>query len=167
MNKILNIFFNRLHDFLYFISVLSLSLMLVIIFTQVITRYLFGYSFDWSEEVARFLFVWTVFLGSALIIGDKGHMAVQLLSDKLKGSAAGVAVNVFIQLCGLAFILILIIQGSKMAKVMMFQSSPALGIPMGYIYSIIPLSGILMLLYFIKNTLKILGIEKTVQQEKE
>jgi len=155
MNRILNIIFNRIRAFLYFISVISLSLMLVIIFMQVVTRYIFNYTFHWSEEAARFLFVWTVFMGSALIIGDKGHMAVNILSDKLKDKKAGIFLNVFLQLCSLAFILILIVQGSKMVKIMMFQTSPALHMPMGYVYLIIPVSGVLMLLYFIRDTINI------------
>jgi hypothetical protein len=53
---------------LYGFSVVAMSVMLVIIFAQVVTRYLFNYTPEWSEELARFLFVWVVFLGSALII---------------------------------------------------------------------------------------------------
>ncbi len=167
MDKLLNIIFNRLRGILYFICVTSLSLMLIIIFTQVVTRYIFNYTFDWSEESARFLFVWTVFLGSALIIGEKGHMAVKLLSDKLKNTLAGAVLNIFIQLCSLVFISILIVQGSKMSRVMMFQTSPALGIPMGYVYSIIPVTGILMLLYFIKDIINIISRAKALSRGKE
>ncbi len=43
--------------------------MLVIRFAQVVPRYFFNYTPEWSEELARFLFVWVVFLGSALIMG--------------------------------------------------------------------------------------------------
>ena len=167
MDKLLNIIFNRMRGILYFICVSSLSLMLIIIFTQVVTRYIFNYTFDWSEESARFLFVWTVFLGSALIIGEKGHMAVKLLSDKLKNTLAGTVLNIFIQLCSLVFISILIVQGSKMSRVMMFQTSPALGIPMGYVYSIIPVTGILMLLYFVKDIISIISRAKALSRGKE
>jgi len=160
MNKILTILLDRTRKILYYLSVFSIALMLVIIFLQVISRYLFNHSFEWSEELARFLFVWVVFIGSALIIGDKGHLAVKLLSVKLKGKIASTVLNVIIELCSLVFILILITQGGKMTKTMMFQTSPALGIPMGYVYSIIPISGVLMLLYFIKNILGIFGNNK-------
>ena len=85
MNKI----FVLIRKILYTVSISAMSLMLVIIFMQIISRYIFGYTFEWSEELARFLFVWVVFIGSALIIGDKGHMAVTLLSGKLNGTIAG------------------------------------------------------------------------------
>ena len=148
MNKL----FLALRKTLYIISISAIGLMLVIIFLQVITRYIFGYTFDWSEELARFLFVWVVFIGSALIIGDKGHMAVKILPSKIQGTAAGFALDLFIKFSSLIFFLLMITEGFKMSRKMMFQTAPALGIPMGAVYFIIPLSGILMLLYLIKDT---------------
>ena len=145
--------FFALRKILYFISIAAIALMLVIIFFQVISRYIFGYTFDWSEELSRFLFVWVVFIGSALIIGDKGHMAVQLLPDMLSGKRTGFYLQIFIKLASLAFILLLIGQGSKMTRTMMFQTAPALNLPMGIVYAIIPVSGVLMLLYLIRDSL--------------
>ena len=60
--------FNSLKKVLYWVSVVAMGVMLLLIFMQVITRYFFGYTFEWSEELARFLFVWVVFLGSALLM---------------------------------------------------------------------------------------------------
>jgi TRAP-type C4-dicarboxylate transport system permease small subunit len=145
--------FFALRKLLYFISIAAIALMLVIIFFQVISRYIFGYTFDWSEELSRFLFVWVVFIGSALIIGDKGHMAVQLLPDMLSGKLSGFYLQIFIKLASLVFILLLIVQGSKMTRTMMFQTAPALNLPMGIVYAIIPVSGVLMLLYLIRDSL--------------
>ena len=129
--------------------------MLAIIFMQVITRYMFGFSFEWSEELARFLFVWVVFLGSALIMGEDGHLAVELLPRLLNGTKPGFLLNLFINACGYIFIFILITQGWKMTETMTFQTSPGLGISMSYVYFIMPLSGVLMLMYHVKDTLKI------------
>jgi TRAP-type C4-dicarboxylate transport system permease small subunit len=164
MNKL----FFALKKILYIVSISAIGLMLVIIFMQVISRYIFGFTFDWTEELARFLFVWVVFIGSALIIGDKGHMAVQLLPERLKGTAAGLVLDVFIRLCSFAFIFILITQGFKMSRTMMFQSAPALGIPVGIVYSIIPVSGFLMLLYMLKDAIALLAEwKRIVSTEKE
>ncbi len=147
--------FKILRKLLYGISVIAMLVMLTIIFIQVITRYLFGFSFEWSEELARFLFVWVVFLGSALIMGEDGHLAVELLPRILNGTKPGFVLNLFINACGYVFILLLIIQGWKMAQTMTFQTSPGLGISMGYVYIIMPVSGVLMLMYHIKDTIKI------------
>ncbi len=147
--------FDRLRAVLYWISVSSMTIMLGLIFFQVVSRYFFGHTFEWSEELARFLFVWVVFLGSALIMGESGHLAVQILPNKFKGTGLGVAIEIFINLCSYAFTLLLLIQGAKMTSVMTFQVAPGLGISMSVVYSIIPISASLMMLYLFKDTVRI------------
>ena len=147
--------FNALRTGLYWISVAAMTVMLAIIFMQVITRYCFNFSPEWSEELARFLFVWVTFLGSALIMGQDGHLAVKLLPDKFKGTRTGLVMDIFINLCSYVFIFLLIVQGAKMTTMMSFQTSPGLGLPMSYVYAVMPLSGALMLLYLVKDTIRI------------
>ncbi len=144
-----------LNKALYGISVSAMMVMLALIFLQVITRYLFNHTFEWSEELARFLFVWVVFLGSALIMGESGHLAVQLLPNKFAGTMVGNIMALFINICSYAFILLLLIQGSKMTSVMTFQTAPGLGISMSWVYVIIPISACLMLLYLFRDTIRI------------
>ncbi len=141
-----------LRTVLYWFSVAAMSIMLAVTFFSVISRYAFSFTFDWAEELSRFLFVWSVFLGSALIMGENGHLAVEFLPNKLKGSVPGLVVEFFIKLCSYVFIVILLIQGYKMTRMMMFQTSPGMGIPMGVIYAVIPLSSILMILYTIQDS---------------
>lgn len=148
MNKI----FLALRSALYWVSVAAMALMLVIIACQVFTRYLLGYSAEWAEEAARYLFVWSVFIGSALIMGESGHLSVELISRKLKGTRPGIVLEFFIKVCSYVFILILLTQGLKMTQTMMFQMSPGLDIPMGTVYAIIPFSSLLMLFYLIRDT---------------
>lgn len=147
--------FKKLHSFLYWISVISMTAMLGLIFMQVVNRYIFGTTFEWTEELARFLFVWVVFLGSALIMGESGHLAVQILPTKLKGTTSGLVLEMFVNLCSYAFTMLLLVQGAKMTSVMTFQMAPGLGISMSLVYSIIPISACLMLLYLLKDTVRI------------
>jgi TRAP-type transport system small permease protein len=146
-----------LRTVLYWFSVSAMLVMLVLIFVQVVTRYLFGYTAEWSEELARFLFVWVVFLGSALIMGESGHLAVEFVPKYLKSQnkAAGKALDVFILLSSYLFVLLLIFQGAKMASVMTFQISPGLQLSMSVVYVVIPLGSALMLLHLIRDTLRI------------
>jgi TRAP-type transport system small permease protein len=148
--------FKLLRKVLYGVSVVAMLVMLAIIFMQVITRYVFGFTFEWSEELARFLLVWATFLGSALIMGEDGHLAVELLPRMLDGKIPGKLLRVFINLCGYVFILLLIVQGWQMTEKMNFQEAPGLGIPMSWVYVIMPISGLLMLLYHIKDSIKVI-----------
>jgi len=147
--------FKGLRSVLYWFSVAAMSVMLIVIFAQVISRYVFNWTPEWSEELARYLFVWVTFIGSALIMGESGHLAVQFVPNHFKGTAVGKALEVLINLCGYVFIFILFFQGAKMTRVMTFQISPGMEIPMSWVYAVIPLSSALMLLYLVKDTVRI------------
>lgn len=148
MTKLLN----AVRGVLYWISIAAMGIMLLLISVQVLTRYGFGYTWEGGEEIARYLFVWTVYLGSALIMGEGGHLSVEMVTRRLAGTAAGLVLNLFIQAAGYFFVALLFTQGLKMSRMMMFQLSPALEIPMGAVYAVIPLGAVLMLLYMIRDS---------------
>ena len=139
---------------LYWFSCTAMMIMLVTIFVQVISRYCFHYTPEWSEELARYLFVYVVFLGGALIMGESGHLAVEFLPTYYKGTLFGKFLQVVALVCGYIFVAILFTQGYKMVNVMYFQESPGLGLSMSYIYAVIPVSSVLMFLYLVRNTLR-------------
>ncbi len=157
--------FKGLRSILFWFSFVSMLLMLFIIFAQVVSRYFFGYTPEWSEELARFLFVWVVFLGSALIMGESGHLAVQFLPLHYKNKPFGKVLEIIINLSSYLFILILFVQGSRMTKIMTFQMSPGMDIPMSYVYFVIPLSCALMLLYVIKDSIRIIKSFTSAKKE--
>ena len=146
-----------LRTILYWFSITAMSIMLIVTFFSVVTRYVFKFTFDWAEELSRFLFVWSVFLGSALIMGENGHLAVEFLPNKLKGSIPGIAMEFLVKALSYLFIIILLIQGFKMTRMMMFQTSPGMGIPMGIVYAVIPASSLLMLLYMVQDSMVFIG----------
>jgi len=148
MNNLLK----SLRTVLYWFSVTAMAVMLAVTFFSVISRYAFNFTFDWAEELSRFLFVWSVFLGSALIMGENGHLAVEFLPNLLKGSLPGLVLEFIVKLLSYSFMAILLTQGFKMTRMMMFQTSPGMGLPMGIVYAVIPLSSVLMILYMIQDT---------------
>jgi TRAP-type C4-dicarboxylate transport system permease small subunit len=122
-------------------------LLLFLTFANVVGRYVFVKSIFFAEELARFLFIWMVFLGAAIIIKTNGHISVDLLPLKLKGKPAGRYLDAFIQLCGFLFLAILFSGGVTLTRVMNVYSSPALGIPIGCVYWVVPLGAGVMLLH--------------------
>ena len=152
----------KVRTVLYWFSCIAMMIMLITIFSQVITRYWFGYTPEWSEELARFLFVYVVFLGSALIMGETGHLAVEFLPERYKGTPFGKFLQILSLVASYIFVAILFFQGAKMTQVMTFQEAPGLEISMSYIYAVIPVSSFLMLLYLIRNTLRFIKGEDSV-----
>jgi len=155
----------KVRSVLYWFSFIAMMVMLVTIFAQVITRYGFGYTPEWSEELARYLFVYVVFLGSALIMGESGHLSVEFLPNHFKGTFVGKLLTLLSLVCGYVFVAILLTQGAKMVQVMTFQESPGLEISMSYVYAVIPVSASLMLLYLIRDTIRFVKGEEVKHEE--
>jgi TRAP-type C4-dicarboxylate transport system permease small subunit len=59
---------------------ISLALMVIVIFSQVVMRYVFNHSLSWSEEFARYLFVWFSWMGVSAGLKDNEHLRVEFLS---------------------------------------------------------------------------------------
>lgn len=137
------------------VSVVMMIVLLFLTFSNVVGRYLFSKSIFFADEVARFLFVWLVFLGIGTIVRQKRQVAVTLFSDKMTGVPKLVLESIT-ALCGLVFLVILFIGGVQLSGTMNFYSSAALGIPMGFIYLAIPIGAGLTLVFHILNFVEFL-----------
>jgi len=132
-------------------SVGLMTILLFLTFANVIGRYVFIKSIFFAEELARYLFIWIVFLGAAIIIKNKGHIAVDLLPLRLKGTRSGLLLDLFINACGFVFLVILFAGGVVLAGTMNVYTSPALGIPIGYVYWAVPVGAIIMFFHNVKE----------------
>ena len=126
-------------------------LMSIIIFVQVVMRYVFHSSLTWSEEMARYLFVWLVLITSTYAFGKRDHMCISYLKDKLplKGQRM---VNILIEAITFFFAAAIMIYGGvRISAMQMVQLDSVLKIPTGLIYSIIPISGVGIAFYSLCN----------------
>jgi TRAP-type C4-dicarboxylate transport system permease small subunit len=129
---------------------LFLAATLFLSFLQVIARYLFQVSTPWSEELARLLFVWGVFLGAAVGVRRDLHTRVDFVFRKLPpGLSARVRAGMDFLLAGMA--LVMVIYGAQLVFSTRADSSTSLGYPRNWFYIPVPLSGLLMLRYLIPN----------------
>lgn len=135
------------------ISMLLMVAMVLLIFMQIISRSLFDSSFTWTEEVARFILVWVVFLGAGLVFQYGANVSVEALFNTLPINLKKILQVVVAILC-IIFLIILIMKGLELCSKTMVQRTPILKIPMGYVYSIIPISGVLQIINIIDITIK-------------
>ncbi len=133
------------------VSIFLMLFLLFLTFANVVGRYVFSRSIFFADEMARFIFVWIVFLGIAKIVKDKRQVAVTLLSDRLSDKKSGFVLESFIALCGLVFLIIVFLGGIKLSRTMMFYSSAALTIPMGIVYLAIPIGSGLTVVFHVLN----------------
>jgi TRAP-type C4-dicarboxylate transport system permease small subunit len=116
-----------------------------VLFVAVITRYFFNFPLAWSEEVSRYAFVWVSFLGAELCLRINIHAAVDLLVKTLPPRVQRVVWRIGQTLVAI-FLIGLLISGIHITRVAHDQLSPALGIPMSFVYSAVPVGAALMLL---------------------
>lgn len=116
---------------------------------QVFARFVLKSPSSYTEELARFLLIWIGLLGASYAAGKKLHLAIDLLSIKINERYRPWLNMVIHLLTALFAVVIMIIGGVRLVWVMLLlnQISPALSIPMGYVYLVIPVSGFLILYY--------------------
>jgi C4-dicarboxylate transporter DctQ subunit len=116
---------------------------------QIICRYFFNISVNWSDEVGRYLFVLMVFMGCILAVGEKGHFSIDLVTTFFSKKLSYV-VNIIVHILSMVFLTILAFSGMELAKRTATQTSNVLSIPMPLLYSIIYFSAIIMIIYTIR-----------------
>ncbi len=120
--------------------------MVVIVFAQVIFRFVLRASLPWSEEASRYIMVWLSMLGASIGLRRKGHIGVEALT-MLFPKALQRATAVFGSLVAALFCCGLIVYGLRLLKVVAAQESPAMEISMALPYGALVVGGALMLLY--------------------
>jgi TRAP-type C4-dicarboxylate transport system permease small subunit len=121
------------------------AVMSVIVLLQIIFRFVVFVPLPWSEELARYLMIWTGMVGSFVAMREGRHIGVTMVVDRLPPRAA-LAVSIFVQAATIAFLVILARQGLALTLVNLQQLSPAMRIPMFYPYLAVPVGAALMIL---------------------
>lgn len=137
----------------WFLAIL-LAVMVADVLWGVFTRYAIGYQSSWTDELARFLMIWVGMLGAAYASGKNMHIAIDLLPQYLNDKNKR-RLDIFISATVILFVLgVFIIGGSRYVYISytLGQTSPAIKLPMGLVYSVFPVSGILIIYYKIRNT---------------
>ena len=146
-----------LDNFEGYCCIFTLAAMSIIVFIQVVFRFVIKSSLPWSEEASRYLLVWTAFLGGAYGVRQGAHIGIEAFSLLLPKKAQKV-LNIIVMvasivLCAVIFKFGLDIVQTQLSK---GQLSPAMRIPMGYMYAAIPIGMVLFIIRYIQNIYDVL-----------
>jgi TRAP-type C4-dicarboxylate transport system permease small subunit len=115
------------------ITILLLIVLLLVVGAQILTRYVLNYSLFWSEELARYLFIYLVFIGSAIVLRRNGHIQVSVFVERLPfGVRRGLAIVSDLLL--LSFTVIVLIHGVRLAAMVWTVPTAAMLIPWTLVY---------------------------------
>lgn len=140
------------------ILIVFLFIMMTVIGTyQIVTRYFFNKPSTISEELLTYSFTWMALLASAYVFGKRDHMRMGFLADKVKGTGKK-WLEAAIELLAFVFAAVVMVYGGiSITKLTMIQTTASLQIPMGFVYVIVPISGILIMIFSLINAAEILG----------
>lgn len=151
------------------VVVLLMGTLVLVVTWQVAARYLLGSPSSVTEEIARFLLIWIGLLGSAYAYRQKMHLAFDYLLRKQsrvvqKGAEMGVHVVI-----GLFSLLVLVVGGGRLVQLSLElgQRSAALQIPLGVVYLVLPLSGIIIAIYAVRFVREAKAGENTLMPDRE
>ena len=147
-----------------------MGLAVVNVLWQVFTRYVLADPSQYADELSRYLLIWVGMLGASYAAGKRMHLAIDLLPNKLTGKAHH-ALGLVIDLLVFLFAFFVMVYGGfrlVALTLMLEQTSAALRIPLGYVYLVLPLSGVLIMFYaslFIGDHLRALRDRDAVLSE--
>lgn len=149
---------NKLKDFLDnfegYCCIITLAAMSLVVFIQVVFRFVVKASLPWSEELSRYLLVWTAFLGGAYGVRTGAHIGVEAFALLLPKKVQKV-LAIFIMLASIVLCAVIAKYGFAIVQTQLSkgQLSPAMRIPMGYMYAAIPIGMIFFIIRFVQEIL--------------
>lgn len=135
------------------VLVLITIAMVVCVSWQVISRYFLETPSVITDELARFMFMWVGLLGAVQATAYKKHLAIDLMAMKLKGLHQTI-LTIFIEACILFFSASVMMYGGYKLTMKTFannQITPSMQVPMGYIYMVVPIAGLLIAYFALAN----------------
>lgn len=145
-----------LNTILNFLAGVSFVAMVVLTCWQVFTRYILKNPSSWSEELVSYLFAWMALLGASVVTGERGHMNIPVVVEKM-GAGAQKFFNIFAEVIAFLFSAIILTYGGvQITNLAMGQLTSSLGVPVGVFYIVLPLCGVLNMIYAVLNIADIL-----------
>lgn len=119
---------------------------LLIGFAQILLRYVFDQPVAWAEQLSRYMFAWSIFVGGALVMGTGVHITLDFLIENLSRSTRRKIALVMNGAAALLLAWLFVYDGIRILSVVQNQISPALGIRMTVPYLSVAAGGVLMLI---------------------
>ena len=141
-----------LENFEGYCCVVFLMAMSIILFVQVVFRFVLHASLPWSEEASRYLLVWTAFIGGAYGVRRGAHIGIEAFALLLPKKAQKV-LNLFVLIVSTVVCAVILKYGIDIVSTQLAkgQLSPAMRIPMGYMYAAIPVGMVFFIIRHIEE----------------
>jgi len=159
----MNTFKKILENIEGYLCVVMLIVMSIVVFIQVICRFILKSSLPWSEELCRYLLVWVSFMGGAYGVKTGAHLGVEAVTLIMPKKMRKV-VEILMLIVGIVLCCVILKYGIDIVKTQFkrIQYSPAMHVPMGYAYLAIPVG---MVFFILRYVLKLIDAVKNFRKE--
>ncbi|MCP4311636.1 MAG: TRAP transporter small permease [Bacteroidetes bacterium] len=150
-------FQKKLNRVLEVFLVILMSVLVVDVLWQVFSRYLLSSPSSFTDELAGFLLIWVGVLGAAYVSGKKEHLAIDILIQK-SSPARQMKLQFLIHTLVFLFALTVMVIGGIILMYTRFVlevKSAALQLPLGYVYVVLPISGLIIMFYELLHILEL------------
>jgi len=129
------------------VCIVLFSLLVLLVTWQIVTRLIFNNPSVWTEEAARYTFIWLSLIGISVATGERADVAIDFLVRKVPVVAQRVVVAIA-YLSSLAFATVFMVWGGALnAQLAWNQANPVLPVAQGVLYLAVPVSGVLLTFY--------------------
>lgn len=140
------------YRFLKFALTILMFLLMVPVLLQIFSSYIgFIPRYIWTEEMARFCFIWIILVGSMIAVRDGSHFTVDLLPPTVSKRTEAVR-NLFVDLCIFIAAVVFVLWGEHFVASSLQQTSEMADMPMVFIYIAWPLAGVSYILFLAEKT---------------
>ena len=135
------------------ICIACFSLLLLLLAGNVFVRHFPVAAFYWFDEVVEGIFAWMVFFGAAALWARDEHFRLEWINEKIRGTATGHLVAAGLELISLFFLIIFSYESLRLT-ILAKDWTPVFNISRRYLYICMPISGLIMVGYGIRNVLR-------------
>lgn len=152
MNKL----YHNINRLIEFVLIFIFAVLVLDVLWQVFGRYVLNQSFSFTEEFARFALIWLSILGAAYLSGKREHLSMDFLVRKLSPENKRKRMQVIESIMFVFALVVMVVGGGNLVYTTLYlgQISPAMHISLGYVYAIVPISGLLIMYYAVYNIIQ-------------
>jgi len=153
--RLLTVIKNTIDRLLQVACVALFATLVVVVTWQVFTRQVLSSSSEWTTVLSQYLFIWLALLGSALVFGERGHIAIDVVVRRLPLAVQRI-VAILIQLLVIAFTAAILVWGGWRVSMLAWdQNLSGLNTAIGPWYLVMPISGVLIIFYSVYHALDV------------
>ncbi len=150
------------------ILIILMSVIVLDVTWQVVTRFILRSPSSFTEELAGFLLIWIGLLGASYAYYTRAHLGIDILTARMTGARKDLVEILKYSVVSLFALSVLVIGGLRLVNLTftLKQISPAMGIPMGYVYLVLPITGTLMIYFSISFIVAIVLKKQAVPEQR-